>query len=139
MYGVFLTAAVLHLQATPTDIVVRPARDAHAVAAALVRAHPGDRIVITAGTYREPTIVVRTPRVTIEGQGWPVIDGQNQHAVLIIEADSVTVRGLVLENTGVANIEDRAGVRARNVRGCTIEHNRLRDNLFGVYLEKTTG
>ncbi|HYV98709.1 MAG TPA: nitrous oxide reductase family maturation protein NosD [Gemmatimonadaceae bacterium] len=139
MYGILLTAALLRPQAAPADIIVRAQGEVRTITAALGRAHPGDRIVVTAGTYREPTIVVRTPRVIIEGQGWPVIDGQNERAVLIVEADSVTVRGLVLANTGVANIEDRAGVRARNVRGCVIEHNRLRDNLFGVYLEKTTG
>lgn len=120
------------------DLVVgRGARFA-TVTAALAAARPGDRVLVRAGTYREPTLVVRTPRVTLEGEGWPVLDGQGAHEVLVILADDVTVRGLVLMRTGVSNLEDRAGVRARDVSRCLIERNRLRENLFGIYLERSS-
>jgi nitrous oxidase accessory protein len=119
------------------DIVVDPRGAVKTITAALKIAKPGDRIVVLSGTYREPTIIVRTPRIVIEGRGWPVLDGEEQHAVLTVEADSVTVRGLVLMRTGVANLEDRAGLRVRNAQTCLIEHNRLRDNLFGIYIERS--
>lgn len=111
--------------------------DARALTAGLQRARAGDRIVVRAGTYREPTIVVRTPNITIEGDGWPVFDGESARTVLVVEADSVTVRGLVLARTGVSHMEDRSGIRVRNASACLIEGNRLEDNLFGVYLERT--
>ena len=104
---------------------------------ALAAAKPGDRVVVLAGTYREATLVIRTARVTVEGQGWPVLDGQNEREVLVIAADDVTVRGLVVMHTGVSNLEDRAGIRARDARNCIIEHNRLRDNLWGIYLQRS--
>jgi nitrous oxidase accessory protein len=107
------------------------------IAAALEAARPGDRVIVRAGTYREPTLVVATPRVTLEGQGWPVLDGQGVREVLVIAADDVTVRGLVATNTGVSNLEDRAGIRARDVRNCLIERNRLRHNLWGIYLQRS--
>ena len=107
------------------------------IAAALAAAQPGDRVIIGAGTYREPTLVIGTPRVTVEGRGWPVLDGQGAREVLVIAADDVTVRGVVAANTGVSNLEDRAGIRARDVRNCVIEHNRLRDNLWGIYLQRS--
>lgn len=102
---------------------------------ALAAAQPGDRVLVRAGTYREPTLVIRTARVTVEGEGWPVLDGQGAHEVLVIAADDVTVRGLVVTGTGLSGLQDRAGIRARNARNCVIEHNRLRDNLFGIYLQ----
>jgi nitrous oxidase accessory protein len=120
------------------DIVVDPRGPVRTIAAALALAHPGDRILIHAGTYAESPIVVRTPRLTIEGADWPVLDGEGRHAVLIVEADDVTVRGLVVTRTGLSNLEDRAGIRVRNARGCLIEHNRLRDNLFGIYLQRAS-
>jgi nitrous oxidase accessory protein len=107
------------------------------ITAALDAARPGDRVLVGAGTYREPTLVVRTPRVTVEGQGWPVLDGQGTHEVLVIAADDVTVRGIVAMNTGVSNLEDRAGIRARDVQNCLIERNRLRQNLWGIYLQRS--
>lgn len=109
------------------------------VTAAIAAARPGDRIVVRTGTYREPTLVLRTPRVVLQGDGWPVFDGQREREVLVIAADDVTVRGIVAVNTGVSNLEDRAGIRARDVRNCVIEHNRVRDNLWGIYLQRSTG
>jgi nitrous oxidase accessory protein len=104
----------------------------------LAAAHPGDHIFIDSGTYREPTLVVRTPNITIEGRGWPVLDGNNERTVLLVEADDVTVRGLVVMHTGVAQIEDRAGIRVQNAHRCLIENNRLVDNLFGIYLQSSS-
>ena len=105
---------------------------------ALAVARPGDRVIVRAGTYREATLVIRTPSIVVEGQGWPVLDAQGTHEVLVIAADDVTVRGLVATNTGVSNLEDRAGIRARDVRNCVIERNRLRDNLWGIYLQRSS-
>jgi nitrous oxidase accessory protein len=118
------------------DIIVDPRGPVRTIAAALAAARPGDRILIHAGTYREPTLLVRTARVTVEGQGWPVLDGEGERAILVIEADDVTIRGLVLTRTGVSNLEDRAAIRVRDASRCLIERNRLLDNLFGVYLQR---
>lgn len=118
-------------------IVVSSSSLVTTITAALAVAREGDRILVKAGTYREPTIIVRTARVTLEGEGWPVLDGQGERAVLIVEANDVTVRGLEITGTGLSQIEDRAGIRVRNVNGCLIEQNRLRDNLFGIYLQRS--
>lgn len=131
-------AVLCPLVARAADIIVDQRGAVRTVADALAVARPGDRIVIRPGTYREPTIHVRTPRITIVGENWPVLDGDNAHAVMIVEADDVTVRGLVLTRTGVSNLEDRAAVRVRNARRCIIEGNRFRDNLFGIYLERAS-
>jgi nitrous oxidase accessory protein len=108
------------------------------ITAMLAAAHPGDHIIIDSGTYREPTLVVRTPNITIEGRGWPVLDGRGERTVLLVQADDVTVRGLVITHTGVAQIEDRAGIRVQNAHRCLIEGNRLVDNLFGIYLQSSS-
>lgn len=120
------------------DIVVDPRGTVRTITEALAMAKAGDRIIIRAGTYREPTLFVRVPRLTIEGIGWPELDGEEQRSVLIIEADGVEIRGLVIQRTGMASLEDRAGVRVRNAGGCRIEANRFRDNLFAIYLERAT-
>ncbi len=125
--------------ARAADLTVGAGGQFASISAALAAARPGDRVIVRAGMYREQTLVIRTPRLTLEGQGWPVLDGQGEREVLVIAADDVTVRGLVAMNTGVSNLEDRAGIRARDVRGCVIEGNRLRDNLWGIYLQRSAG
>jgi nitrous oxidase accessory protein len=121
------------------QLVVDPRGPMRTITEALATVKPGQTITVRAGTYREPTLVVSTARVTIEGEGWPVLDGESQRAVLIVAADDVTVRGLEVARTGVSNIEDRAGIRVRDAANCRIEHNRLRDNLFGIYLQRSIG
>ncbi len=132
--------AALTLVAAPAraaDLTVGPGGQYATITEALAAARPGDRVIVRAGTYREPTLVVRTPRVVVEGQGWPVLDGQGAREVLVIAADDVTVRGIVATNTGISNLEDRAGIRARDVRNCVIAGNRLRKNLWGIYLQRS--
>ncbi len=128
-------AAVAPAQAT--DRTVGKGGQFATISAALVAARPGDRVLVREGTYREPTLVVRTARVTVQGEGWPVLDGEGEREVLVIAADDVTVRGFVVTRTGVSQMQDRAGIRARDVRNCVIENNRLRDNLFGIYIQRS--
>jgi nitrous oxidase accessory protein len=68
-----------------------------------------------------------------------VLDGQGAREVLVIAADDVTVRGFEVRGTGASQMQDRAGIRARDVRNCVIEKNRLRDNLWGIYLQRSAG
>lgn len=119
------------------DLVVGRGGPFATITSALAAAKPGDRVLVRAGIYREPTIEIRTPRLVLEGEGWPVLDGEGKHEVLVIAADDVTVRGIVAMNTGISNLQDRAGIRARDVRNCRIEHNRLRKNLWGIYLQRS--
>ena len=120
-------------------IVVRPGSAVPTLAAALAQAVPGATIVVTAGTYKSPTITVTVPRLTILGEGWPTFDGEGERELLIIRADSVTVRGLAFSNTGVSQMQDRAALRVIESSGCLIDGNRFRDALFAVYLQRSTG
>ena len=104
---------------------------------AVRRAKPGSVIVIGAGTYREPTIVLDRSLQLI-GQGNPVLDGEGARELILVTADDVTVRGLVLRNTGSSYVQDRAALKAMDVTGCVIEGNRVENAFFGVYLGRVT-
>lgn len=105
---------------------------------ALAASAPGDTVLVRAGTYREDRLTVSTPRLVLIGDGWPVLDGENARNVLLVTADDVTVRGFEVKRTGISNIEDRAGIRVRDASHCRIEGNRLRENLFGIYLQRAS-
>jgi nitrous oxidase accessory protein len=108
------------------------------ISATIARANAGDRIVVTRGVYTEPTIVVDRP-LTISGEPGAVIDGSLATHTLRIEADDVTVRGLVFRNVSPSHVEDRAAIRVGEVHRCRIEDNRIENAFFGIYLAGTIG
>ena len=50
----------------------------------------------------------------------------------------MTVRGFVLRNVGTSFVEDRAAIKAEHVHGCSIDHNRVENGFFGIYLADVT-
>ena len=125
-------------QTPPITITVSPTGPVRTITEAVALATPGAQIVVMPGTYREPTIVV-TKSVRIIGTNWPVLDGDGSHEIMTIDADSVTVRGLVLRNVGTSFVEDRAALRVVDSRDCVIEDNRIEQAFFGIYLAGVTG
>lgn len=119
------------------ELVVNPGGALPTVGMALAQARDGDRIVVRQGVYREPTIVVRH-RVTISGDSGAVLDGEGTHAIMVVEADDVIIRGLTFRNTGMSQVEDRAALLVRAARGCRVERNTVRDGFFGIYLQRVT-
>ena len=106
------------LQAGAT-IVVSPGGPLRSVEEAVRLAPAGGRIVVRAGTYDIGPIVLDRP-VSLEGEGHPVLRGRGDHTLLRVTADSVTVRGLVLDHVASSYVEDRAALalrRSARVRG----------------------
>ena len=125
-----LALAQRRLDVSPTATIL-------SLGAAVAAARTGDTIVVHAGLYREPLVVV-DKRLTILGDGEAVLDGEGKHALMLVTADDVTIRGLVLRNVGTSFVEDRAAIRVTGAHGCAIEHNRLENTFFGIYLANVT-
>ena len=109
-----------------------------ALGARIAAAPAHARIVVAAGVYREPTIVVTKP-VELVAEPGAILDGEGVRTVLLVQADDVTVSGFTIRNTGVSQVEERAGIKVSGARRCRIERNQLDGTAFGVYLEKTAG
>jgi len=147
-----LAAAALAAGATPAwaaapvpqarsearEIVVGPDQPVATIAAALEQAEDGDRIRVLPGVYREADLHV-SRSVTIEGEGRPEIDAGGRHTILLVTADDVEIRGLVLRGVEVSHVRDNAAIRVDGGRNCVIRDNHLEDNHFGVYLARATG
>ncbi len=123
---------------TPREIVVDPRGAVPTLTAAMSAARDGDRILIRPGEYHEPTILI-DKRVTIVGAEGAVFDGEGDHQVFTVTADSVTLRGLEIRNVGASATEDRAGIKVVEAKDCLIEGNLLLNTFFGIYLSKTSG
>jgi len=105
------------------------------ITAAVSAAKRGDTVIVDSGLYREPTIVV-DKSITLSGRGNPILDGENKRGLLLVTADDVTIAGFVLRNVGTTFVEDRAAIRVAETHGCAIEHNRIENGFFGIYLAR---
>ena len=119
-------------------IIVDPSASLHPIADAIAGAAAGSVLILSQGTYREPVVTIDRP-LTIDGRGAATLDGAGADGLLLITANDVTVRGLVLRNTGHSGVEDRAALRVVNARRCVVEDNVLDSTMFGIYLEKSVG
>lgn len=133
-----LFLAIRALEARAQGIVVAPDGPVSTLARAIELAEPGSIITVRPGTYREPTIIV-SKSVTIVGEDFPVLDGENERQIMSVTADGVTVTGLEFRNVGVSYVEDRAAIKIEEVSDCMIRGNRIRGAFFGIYLQESEG
>lgn len=96
-------------------------------------ASPGDVVIVPAGSWPAP-IYIDKP-LTLEGQAWPVIQGDGSGDVIRISAPNVTVRGFVVRGSGISLDREDAAIRSSGAN-TVIEKNRIEDALFGIYLEQ---
>ena len=73
-------------------------------------AAPGDTLVVLPGTYHAPLLIDKP--LTLEGQGWPVIQGDGSGDVIRITAPYVTVRGFEVRGSGKSLDREDAGIRS---------------------------
>ena len=114
------------------------ANGVNAIKAAMEKAGTGDTLYIQKGIYREHDILVNK-RLTVIGVGFPVLDGQNKFEILTITADSVLIKGLQLQNTGRSSMTDMAAVKIINSNGVSVIGNKLLNNTYGIYIQKSNG
>jgi len=130
-----LTALTIVGAPAPRTVTVAPDGPVRSVTAALAVVARGGTVIVRAGVYREPTIVVDAP-VTIVGERGAVLDGMNARQIMTVRADSVTVRGLTLRNVGVAFTEDLAAIKVVRGHDCVIADNLIENAFFGIYLQE---
>lgn len=104
--------------------------------AALDTAQPGDVIQVPPGFY-QGNLVIKKP-ITLEGQDWPVIDGNNQGSVIEVNnTPDVTIRGFVIRNSGARLDQENAGIAVDKSPRLVVENNRLENTLFGIYIKNS--
>ena len=128
-----LAAAMAWPPPASAQLVVGSGGEYETLGDALRAAAPHDTIRVLPGVYREGQLTLDRP-VTLWGSPGAVLDGQGSHGLLVVEADSVTVRGMTLRNTGLSFTDDRSAIKVEKARFCRIEDNVVQDAFFGIYL-----
>lgn len=116
-----------------TLIVVTPEDPDRTLQEAIAAAPPGATLEVRGGVYHGPLLIDKP--LTLIGIGGPVLDGRGQGTVLRIAAPHVTVRGFVIRNSGRSLEHEDAGILVEGASDVILEHNRLEEVLFGIYLK----
>lgn len=113
-------------------IKVGLSQSVHTIKEGIALAKPGDTLVITSGIYREGNISLQNP-LTILGENYPILDGDNKFEILTIHADNVVIKGLKFINTGIASMNDLAAIKAVDCRRLKVLNNQFENTFFGIY------
>lgn len=104
------------------------------LARAVANAPAGAEIRVSPGVHRVNLVLDRP--VTLVGEPGAILDGGVKRDVIRIASSDVTVRDLVIRDSGTDLTAENAGIFVeRKARRVTIAGNTLENVLFGVYLD----
>ncbi len=141
MRGAILLASLLIWYALPTEAqtrrIVGKGQVYQSVKVAISAADAGDTIVVKSGHYKEGNILIEKP-LTIIGENFPVLDGENKYEILTIRSSHVTVRGLKFLDTGTSGMEDLAAVKVNSGKRIRISGNKFENSFFGIHFSNAS-
>jgi nitrous oxidase accessory protein len=108
----------------------------HSIQAAIDISRPGDTIEVRGGSYEGN--VTLNKQLTLNGVSEPALRGEGVGSVITILADSCIVRGFIIAHSGGDLTREDSGILIKSSRN-QIEHNDLRDILYGIYLYSSHG
>jgi nitrous oxidase accessory protein len=100
-------------------------------------AQAGDTLWVKAGTYQEGNLILEKS-LTLIGENFPVLDGENTYEILTIHAQHVVIQGFRFIDTGVASINDLAAVKILESKFVHIINNRFENAFFGIYFASSS-
>ncbi len=106
--------------------------------AAINNAAPGDIVVLAPGTYHG-SVLIATSKLTLCGKNGAIIDGNGVGHAITLAAPEITIRGLIVRNSGRDILAKDAGVFIGNdAPGAKITDNHFVDNAVGVFLDNAS-
>ena len=129
---VLFSLTLYSVQAQNKNIIVCPNCPINRIKSALNKAQKNDTLIIQAGKYNEFDIDINQP-VVLKGIGFPIIDVQYKGKGFTLNADSITISGLQIQNIEVDHLEDKAAIRINKRRHFHIVNNKILNSFFGIY------
>ena len=131
---VILMTLIFWVESFGHIIHVGPLHKVKSIRTAIRIANNGDTILVAAGIYKEGNLII-SKQLTLIGDKYPIIDGQNKYEVFSIKASRVVIDGFKIYHSGTSNLDDYAGIKVYDSREVTIQNNILDDTYFGIYLQ----
>ncbi len=103
---------------------------------AIENSRPGDEIIVGPGIYKGALIIKHS--LSLQGEGFPVIDGERKGHVIQVLSGDVKIQGLVIINSKKSDIKEYAGIYAEGINRCLFSDNILNNNTYGIYLSEVS-
>lgn len=132
----FITILILitdFLLCNAGTVILCPACAVNNFQMAVQVAHNGDTIIAKPGVYTSVNTIINKP-LTITGENYPVIDGEQKDEVITILSDNVTLSGLNIRNSKTGDRKDYAGIRLYRAQHIKILNCHLDNTFFGIYV-----
>ncbi|GIV54023.1 MAG: hypothetical protein KatS3mg039_0541 [Candidatus Kapaibacterium sp.] len=97
----------------------------------------GDTIVIEAGRYNSTHVLITKP-LTIIGNDNPILDGGGTGTVITVRSVPVSIRNVVITNTGFSSLDEYAAIKLIESTASTVENIEAQRCAFGVVLYRSS-
>ena len=94
------------------------------------KAEPGSIINLPKDIYYGD-VVIKKP-ITIDGHNEAIIDGEGKGNVITVHSDNVTIKNLIIQNSGDQGWEMDAGIAVKRANHIKILHNTIKNCLYGI-------
>lgn len=135
--GLFILLFGICTNCFSNTIIVGNAQPVHSLRKAFEIAKDKDSIVLLAGIYKEGSLVL-TKSITLLGQGYPVLDGENKYEILLISGKNITITGIEFRNSGSSSMNDYASIKLVDASNITLENNTITGAYFGIHISNTS-
>jgi nitrous oxidase accessory protein len=101
---------------------------------AIDSAEAGSIIRLKAGVYKG-SIVITKPITIVGTQEGVIIDGEGEGTIVRIKSSYVTLKNLILQNSGSRSDKLDAAIAMEDVKQCEVSDCTIRDALFGIDMQ----
>lgn len=100
-------------------------------------ASDGDTILLEPGYYTGP-VFIKQNRIVLDGQNHAIVSGMGYESVLYIEGDSISIKNMVITDSGGSHDRIDCGVKITGSYNI-VENCRIKECLFGIDIFKSDG
>ncbi len=106
------------------------------ISEAIESVKPYDTVEVFGGKYEVINLIIDKP-IALIGKNSPILDGKNRDEIVIVNADSVIIKGFTFKGSGFGFVKDFSALKVKNCNGCVIEKNIFKNNMWSIYLENS--
>ena len=104
---------------------------------AVALAKDKDTILVEPGIYKEGNLVI-TKSITLLGQNFPVLDGQNKFEIFTVSGSNIIIKGFLFQNCGISAMNDYASIKVIDSKNIIIENNKVVNSYFGIHFANSS-
>ncbi len=119
------------------NIIVGKNQSVTSIRKAIELAKDYDSITVMPGLYKEGALQL-TKSLTIIGQNYPILEGENKYEILLISGQNICIKGLTVRNSGYSALNDYASIKLVDASKVTIDGNKITNAYFAIHVSNTS-